>query len=511
MPVPPQSLDLRVAITNLGPIVDADIDLRPMTVFVGPSNTGKSYLAMALYSLHQSISNNMAYLAEKMQYWQTSHMHALYNDAEFLTQLMNWTDSVSLGAISSNTYSTTPILVPDAIANSFRPVLRERTLLGHIVLEEIKRCFGIDEVGTLKRHRSRATATVALKRQPGPEAESFEHEFTLSNGLVSPTVSIPESLPLYLYPTGPEWYRRLNRLSQMAGLFPRSHDVWDSFAIHDIFISLLDANAFGPLHLQAYYLPAGRAGIMHVHGLAVSAVIERASRVGLQRERPSPFLSGVLSDFLRTLIAIANAPAESDPELAREIEEDLLGGSLHVERPTTDYPLFTYLPQGWRAGTAMPLMRASSMVSELAPVFLYLRRLLNVGDVLIIEEPESHLHPAMQVEFIRLLARVVKTGVRVIITTHSEWVLEELANLIRLSDVSERDRQSLDEAECALQPDDVGVWLFEHGRRPKGSIVKEIPLDVEFGGFRSEFERVAISTHNKWAEISDLATRGLEG
>ncbi len=37
------SLELEVA--DFGPIVNAKIDLRPLTVFVGPSNTGKSYLA----------------------------------------------------------------------------------------------------------------------------------------------------------------------------------------------------------------------------------------------------------------------------------------------------------------------------------------------------------------------------------------------------------------------------------------------------------------------------------
>ena len=44
------SLELEVA--NFGPIVEAKIDLRPLTVFVGPSNTGKSYLATLIYALH---------------------------------------------------------------------------------------------------------------------------------------------------------------------------------------------------------------------------------------------------------------------------------------------------------------------------------------------------------------------------------------------------------------------------------------------------------------------------
>ena len=38
------TLELEVA--DFGPIVEAKVDLRPLTVFVGPSNTGKSYMAI---------------------------------------------------------------------------------------------------------------------------------------------------------------------------------------------------------------------------------------------------------------------------------------------------------------------------------------------------------------------------------------------------------------------------------------------------------------------------------
>ncbi len=47
---------LEVEVSNFGPIVEAKIDLRPLTVFVGPSNTGKSYLAKLIYALHRFFS-----------------------------------------------------------------------------------------------------------------------------------------------------------------------------------------------------------------------------------------------------------------------------------------------------------------------------------------------------------------------------------------------------------------------------------------------------------------------
>ena len=44
---------MELKVSNFGPIVRAKIDLRPLTVFVGPSNTGKSYLAILIYALHR--------------------------------------------------------------------------------------------------------------------------------------------------------------------------------------------------------------------------------------------------------------------------------------------------------------------------------------------------------------------------------------------------------------------------------------------------------------------------
>ena len=49
---------IELEVTNFGPIVEAKIDLRPLTVFVGPSNTGKSYLAILIYALHRCFSSD---------------------------------------------------------------------------------------------------------------------------------------------------------------------------------------------------------------------------------------------------------------------------------------------------------------------------------------------------------------------------------------------------------------------------------------------------------------------
>ena len=221
-------------------------------------------------------------------------------------------------------------------------------------------------------------------------------------------------------------------------------------------------------------------------------------------------LSGVLADFLSQLIGLGagrehvqsrmwpSSEGSGEP-LARRLEREVLNGEVGMDKAETGYPRFDYRPDGW--SDPLPLVRASSMVTELAPVVLYLRYLIQAEDVVIIEEPESHLHPAMQVEFTRQLAGLVRAGIRVIVTTHSEWVLQELANLVRVSKLPEAKRAGIAGGDVALEPDQVGAWLFKPDATGESSTVNEIPLDDESGLYPTDFEDVAVAMHNDWAEI----------
>ena len=199
-------------------------------------------------------------------------------------------------------------------------------------------------------------------------------------------------------------------------------------------------------------------------------------------------------------------PLEGNKTLAERLEQRLIRGDIDVERSRFDYPSFVYKPSGWEQ--IIPLMNTSSMVSELAPVVLYLRHVVQLGDTLIIEEPESHLHPEAQVEFTRVLAAAVKAGIRVIITTHSEWVLEELANLVKLSELPPERRNDIDPDDLALSPDEVGAWLFEPNGGDGGSAVREIPLAEETGTFPSGFGLISEALYNRWVRITNRIERG---
>lgn len=42
---------MKISVRNVGPLQEAHIDVRPLTIFVGPNNTGKTWLAYLLASI----------------------------------------------------------------------------------------------------------------------------------------------------------------------------------------------------------------------------------------------------------------------------------------------------------------------------------------------------------------------------------------------------------------------------------------------------------------------------
>ena len=49
------SADLRLVVDNLGPLQHASVALKPLTVLIGRNNTGKTYLAQALYAARRAV------------------------------------------------------------------------------------------------------------------------------------------------------------------------------------------------------------------------------------------------------------------------------------------------------------------------------------------------------------------------------------------------------------------------------------------------------------------------
>ena len=486
-----------IEVTDFGPIVRAAVELRPLTVFVGPSNTGKSYLAMLIYALHRFVNGSHSGLG--ISFFDAFRRSPTIDHTSTITdedvdELELWMSDVLASDRRDGFVS-----LPDSIASLIHPMLARPLPLGKLLDAEIAACFGLADTKAVMRHGGTNRTEVSIRtRLPSMTPGSQVVEYRYSTGVADDpelTGVIPKTVPLKL----PR--RQMSHFSgDIQYLLRRQVSHYESdFIVPSIADAAFPYTA-GVFRSRAYYLPADRTGIMHAHSIVVRSLIGQATHAGLRQQVELPMFSGVMADFLTQLISLPRRnPRRLLGQLGQRLETDLLGGSVHIKKSESNYPHFSYKPRGWK--NQLSLMNASSMVSELVPIALYLRYVVQRGEVLIIEEPESHLHPAMQVRLAHFLAKVVKAGVRLIITTHSETFLEALGNLVGLASLPSEERQGITGSDSVLSPGELGVWLFSPDDQAGGSVVQEIKLDDESGAFPARYDQVNEELYNDWATI----------
>jgi hypothetical protein len=236
---------------------------------------------------------------------------------------------------------------------------------------------------------------------------------------------------------------------------------------------------------HARYLPAARSGLMQSYKVLAGSIVRRSSWAGIEDIRV-PALTGVITDFLSEMIELDPTSLGYFSGTADALEADLLEGTLHLAGGAAPYPEVVYhSDQG-----EFPLGRTSSMISELAPVVLYLRHILRQNDLLIIEEPEAHLHPAAQARLAMHLVRVVNAGLGLTLTTHSEFFLQQLNNALIASGVGPESSENagLSPADT-IKPDKVAAYLFKPSAR--GTEVENPTIDPAQGVPEDSFGEVA--------------------
>ncbi|MGE5341669.1 MAG: AAA family ATPase [Candidatus Omnitrophota bacterium] len=83
------------------------------------------------------------------------------------------------------------------------------------------------------------------------------------------------------------------------------------------------------------------------------------------------------------------------------------------------------------------------------------------GEMLIVENPEAHLHPLVQYRLARFLAAVSQAGVQVILESHSESIMNGLKNSVR---------------EKTVSADQLNILYFQHDAHEP---VLNIPVDSD--------------------------------
>lgn len=175
-------------------------------------------------------------------------------------------------------------------------------------------------------------------------------------------------------------------------------------------------------------------------------------------------------DFIRELPSVIKRESflvKNHPELLESFT-DIIGGEFKVSRGGE----VQYAPS-CNKRVKLELVESSSSVRSLLDIGFYLRHMAMPGDLLMIDEPELNLHPENQRKVARLFAMLVNSGIKIFVTTHSDYIIKELNTLIafnqktaRLLALAEREEYKTYEF---LDPSKVRVYIAEMASiRPDG-------------------------------------------
>ncbi len=453
---------VEIAVENFGPIAEANIDLRPLTVFVGPSNTGKTYFATLVYALH-SIFNSIT--SSEPLFPVRSEMIFLLLSEIFRGQAIPETELQNILRQLKNPEESYKFSdLPVEMRNRFHSIIKEHVYFKAELEDELKNCFNLNSYSEVMRLNSEQDEHIILLKASRQNQEYWNYKICITESEVN--IDTFNDQDMVIIPKN--W----------------SIDAESSTDDNSIHIKSLRS----PESQSMYYLPAARSGIMQSHRVIATSLVKRSTRVGLERFPEVPTMSGVIADFMERIILFDDeiAPKKNMAHIAETLENEVLFGQIRHKPSSSGYPDFRYLPQG--ANEEIRLSQSSSMVSELAPLVLFLRSGIKPGDTLIIEEPEAHLHPGAQADMAVILARLVRAGVRVIITTHSDWLLQEIGNLILEGLIDE----VADEQPSWLLPEEVGAWHFQMDKP-----VKEIAFHPRRGFSPKDYHDVAEGLYNR--------------
>jgi len=148
----------------------------------------------------------------------------------------------------------------------------------------------------------------------------------------------------------------------------------------------------------------------------------------------------------------------------------------------------------------LPHYMSSTSVRALSDLHLWLKHQANKGDILFIDEPELHLHPGNQIKIARLLVRLINNDIKVFITTHSDYIIKELNNLLMLANKFPEKAALMNEFDYTtddiLHEDDLRAYIANNN-----GTLSPIETD-ELGMMRSGFDDAIVQINQTSDKIT---------
>ena len=483
---------------NFGPIKEVSLDVRPLTILLGRSNTGKTYFTTLLYALHNMFGGFPKIPLNYFDFFEPESIGSA-DQTEFTNSLVAFSENQN-SSLKFPTFQSLPEFFQSELI--FSKQNRERFI--QKFSQNLVAQFSVDAASEIRRQPSSHSEPMTIFFQyteSGQEIWSAEFITQNSMKLSYSNLMNPVNLPA-------ETEKFINSTIEYL-VSDRDRPLRQEFLANKVISKLAHPSNSG--YSSVHYLPATRSGLFqHTRILSIHSLRRRS-----MFERPPLIIPDAQIAFLTNILGASGLPEpylwysdlhrNSILEVSLEIENRLLDGQIQVEyRDSGNYPDFKFSPRKMKKIFSM--QQSSSMISEIAPIVITLRYLVNPNDLLIIEEPEAHLHPSAQIALVQCLVKLVNCGVKVFITTHSDWILRAVHNLVLRGAKSKVESENGTMNQASIAKENIGVWEFLSGKDGLGTVAREIEVGQD-GLEPTDFLKIDTELYND--EV--LIRHGLDG
>lgn len=364
---------------NLGPINHGEIELGKLTVFCGKNNTGKTYVSYLVYGFLYFLRENAS----------------LMRDFSFGISV---DDEEDKGVIDIDVWISELSILKEKVHNDFVEYLPKVFNVNSNKMKGLSVKFGVFGDNNQVTRRTVINQIEAFTSNiKDVEIESIKNE---------------------------KVFVRIDTKNSKRSILTACR----------VMCYMISTNLlFGYRLEQVYMLPAERSGLnMFYRELNLN---RNNVFYGLMSEQNTEELEGriakyplPISDYINLLNRLdsESQTVATYSELAATLEKQIVCGQFSV---TQNGSILFHLKEGQK----LDFHLSSSTAKSLFGLDYLLKNELGEGSVLIVDEPEQNLHPDNQRYIARLLCKLVNVGVDVIISTHSDYIIKELNNLILLS------------------------------------------------------------------------------
>ncbi|MEI0700392.1 AAA family ATPase [Brachyspira intermedia] len=423
----------KLYVKNFAKIKEAEIELAPFTLFVGDNNSGKSYLMTLVYGLVKYTSKII---------------EIIFKDEKNVEELEEYKKA------------------KDIIDNRIRTLEFGEYI--NISVEEFN--IFVDLFNALLNKYSNEVINYIFNSNDeivlGHIELTFNYDNTIRHLKIYKNNNEKRSLIVIRY----------NRFIKpiMIGNNIKYISIIKNI-INFIISSHFRIDFFGNMINRTIFLPVSRTGfLLSRNDIASSAIIDKFDRY--VEEKNNEYLSRPVIDFLNNLNNLNYLNSKENNRTTTMIrklnhisnffEENLIFGQININAETGN---IYYKPKN--VNTEFQMYLSSAVITELIPLYLFLKYNL-IDDRLLMEEPEISLHPELQQQLTRVFIKLVNSHIHVLITTHSDTIIQHINNMIKLNSNNEERKKYL-----------MNKYGYDEDDLISEDMVRMYQFDIEEDGF----------------------------